>query len=96
MSAMMLTTVEVMVADDPEVLGRVVRVVSTRPFSLVTLHFWPAPGGDARRILMDVAVEGSTELLSKRLNRVVNVRRVRLLDHHESPPARKKDDVDPA
>jgi acetolactate synthase regulatory subunit len=81
---MMLMTVEVIVEDDPDVLGRIVRVVSTRPFALAMLHYWPAAGTATRRVLMDVAVSGSAELLTKRLNRLVAVQRVRLLDHHDA------------
>ena len=87
----MLITVEVLVGDDPAVLGRLVRVVSTQPFALTMLHFWHTPGSESRRILMDVESDGRGELLGKRLNRIVSVQRVRLLAQHEDPtPQRKK------
>ena len=80
----MLTTVEVLVGNDAEVLSRIVRVVSTQPFTLAMLHYWQLPGSDNCRVLMDVVVDGRSELLSKRLNRLTSVQRVRLLDQYET------------
>lgn len=84
----MLATVELVVGDDPEVLSRVVRVSSTRPFALEHLHYWRTPGRE-NRVLIDVVVNGRSELLGKRLNRVVSVQRVRVLDERDTPPPRK-------
>lgn len=89
---MMVTTVELVVGDDAEVLNRIVRVVCTRPFALTMLHYWQVPGSADRRVLMDVEVDGRGELLSKRLNRITAVVRVRLLDQYEAPSRRKGPD----
>ncbi len=83
----MVTTVELLVGSDAEVLSRIVRVVCTRPFALAMLHYWQVPGTQHRRVLMDVVVEGRSELLSKRLNRITSVERVRLLERGDAPPA---------
>jgi acetolactate synthase regulatory subunit len=85
----MVTTVEVLVGDDAEVLSRIVRVVCTRPFALAMLHYWQVPGTRSWRVLMDVVVDGRSELLSKRLNRIASVERVRLLDRSDAPPISK-------
>lgn len=79
---MSVIRVEVIIADDPEVLSRIARVVSTAPFQLVALDF---SGLDTdrrrRRILIHVETAGlGEELLTKRLNRLVSTHKVRVLD----------------
>jgi acetolactate synthase regulatory subunit len=88
------TPVEVIVGDDPAVLSRIVRVVSTPPFSLARLHYGDSSDTKNRLVLMYVVAHGRAELLSKRLNRIVSVQRVRLLDQQtSSPPPRNRDDL---
>ncbi len=83
---MTICTVEVLLGDDAESLGRVVRIASLQPFILESLHFWRSPGS-RRRLVLEVQVRrGGAELLSNRLNRLVAVERVRVLDRQDPPP----------
>ncbi|SMQ57678.1 hypothetical protein SAMN06295943_0014 [Agreia sp. VKM Ac-1783] len=89
MNAADVTTVEIIVSDDSTALGLIVRVVSTPPFSLERLRFSKVTATKSRQVLMDVVANGRCDLLSKRLNRIVPVLRVRLLDPLELSPRRK-------
>ncbi|SMQ71172.1 hypothetical protein SAMN06295909_2472 [Plantibacter sp. VKM Ac-1784] len=90
MDAEAVTTVEVVVSDDPTALSRIVRLVSTQPFSLTRLQFRNTPSIENGLVLMDVVAHGRAELLSKRLNRIVSVQRVRILDRQPSSPTTKE------
>jgi acetolactate synthase small subunit len=89
-----ICSAELLVLDDPDVLGRVVRVLSTRPFGLESLRYG-RPGRDGRRqvVLSARLAEGApADLLAKRLNRIVSVVRVRVLAaeiSHGTRPARR-------
>lgn len=77
----MICSAELIVVDDPEVLGRVVRVLSTRPFRLQTLRYSRANRDGRRQLVLSAELvdDAPVELFAKRLNRVVSVVRVRVL-----------------
>ncbi len=70
---------ELIVTSDPDAPQRIVRIASTVPYTIVSMWLGPSRAG-LRSMRMMVAGEGlGFETLRKRLNRVIDVVKVRIL-----------------
>jgi acetolactate synthase regulatory subunit len=73
-------TLELIVVGGPDAIQRVVRVASSAPFDIIRMSVAPVRESRRRVRLTVTGDSADAEILRKRLDRVVDVSKVRLID----------------